>query len=214
MKRKTDLHSLAIAYYNAKTHVISNGYAPEIDWQDDLCFNEVTEQDFLKEIAWVVLASGMSDKVIRSVFPKMTNAFYNWESAEFIIENKRKIKRNALKVFNYEKKIDAILNISNTVYQSGFGTVKTLIEKEGVDFIITFPFMGPATSYHLAKNIGLQVAKPDRHLVRIANTTGYNCVNKMCTDIASLTEDKISVIDLVLWRYAAITKNYLSLFKA
>lgn len=214
MKRKINLNKLAVAYYQAKMDVISNGYSNEIDWQDDLNFEGITEQDFLKETAWVVLASGMSDRVIRSIFPKITDAFYSWNSSSEIIKNRTTIKRRALKIFNYEKKIDAILTISTNVHKNGFDIIKNSIEEHGIDYIITFPFMGPATSYHLAKNIGLQVAKPDRHLVRIAETSGYQCVHKMCKDLASLTEDKVSVIDIVLWRYAAITKNYLSLFRA
>ncbi len=83
---------------------------------------------------------------------------------------------------------------------------------DGVDYIAQFPFMGPATSYHFAKNIGLPVAKPDRHLNRIASTVGYSNPHAMCQDIAQFIGDKISVVDLVMWRYATLDKNYLELF--
>ncbi len=75
------------------------------------------------------------------------------------------------------------------------------IEHEGIDFIRTLQFMGPATSYHLAKNIGLDVVKPDRHLVRIAESAGGFSPNDFCEMIAQQTGDKVSVIDIVPARF-------------
>ena len=62
------------------------------------------------------------------------------------------------------------------------------------------PFMGPATSYHLAKNLGFQVAKPDRHLNRISESNGFKNAHELCEAIASQTREPISVVDGVLWR--------------
>ncbi len=69
--------------------------------------------------------------------------------------------------------------------------------------------MGEATSFHLAKNIGLNVAKPDRHLVRMSSALGFESVNILCSEISNLIEENISLIDLVLWRYATLDKNYI-----
>lgn len=71
------------------------------------------------------------------------------------------------------------------------------------------PWIGPITKYHLAKNLGFQVAKPDRHLVRIAKHFGYRDVQVMCAEIGNSTGDSIPVVDLILWRYANLngTKN-------
>ena len=72
--------------------------------------------------------------------------------------------------------------------------------------------MGPVTACHLAKNLGLDVVKPDRHLLRIAAVTGYQSPYEMCCDIAKVTSDKLSVIDLVIWRFATIQRQYLDHF--
>lgn len=63
-------------------------------------------------------------------------------------------------------------------------------------------FVEPTTSLHLAKNIGLPVAKPDRHICRIANTFGFDKVQRLCENIARVIDEPIQVIDVVLWRYA------------
>ena len=76
----------------------------------------------------------------------------------------------------------------------------------------SLPYIGPVTCYHLAKNIGLQVAKPDRHLTRLANHTGYNDVQLFCEDISRQTGDSIPAVDIVLWRFASITEGYLDFF--
>ena len=67
--------------------------------------------------------------------------------------------------------------------------------------------------YHLAKNLGLSFAKPDRHLVRIANLLRYNNVQDFCMVVSELSHDKIGVVDLVFWRFANITQNYLEVIK-
>ena len=85
-------------------------------------------------------------------------------------------------------------------------------QSEGVEFIQTLPFMGPATSYHLAKNIGLDVVKPDRHLLRMAAAVGYDSPSLLCEDIAASVGDRVSVVDVVLWRFATLNSNYTDYF--
>ncbi|MCL4328727.1 MAG: hypothetical protein M1410_04010 [Candidatus Thermoplasmatota archaeon] len=75
-----------------------------------------------------------------------------------------------------------------------------------------FPYIGPVTYYHLAKNIGIPVAKPDRHLSRLASRSGFRDVQEFCEFLSRKTGDRIQVIDIVLWRYATITKDYIEKF--
>jgi hypothetical protein len=74
----------------------------------------------------------------------------------------------------------------------------------GIDYLQTFDFIGPVTAFHLAKNIGLDVVKPDRHLLRLAAAAGCNHPSELCGAIAEVTGDKVSVINLILWRYATL----------
>lgn len=203
---------LAAAYFIAKETVIREGYEKEIEWQRNVSLNNLTESKFLKESAWVILSSGMNEIVIRKVFPKITNAFFNWESSETIYRNQSDCLESALNIFNNPKKIKAIIEIAKEISDVGFDRSLEFIENEGVSYLTKFPYIGPATSYHLAKNIGFNVVKPDRHLVRVAKSAGYADPHDLCSDLSEIVGDDIRIIDLVIWRYATLCKNYLELF--
>ena len=200
---------IAHGYFFAKSYIIKKGYANEIDWQDELDYDSLTEQKFLEEFSWVVIASGLNDKVVRKTFPAIKKNMFDFKSCELIVKQKKKCMINGLEVFNHKGKINAILFAAEYIHKHSFEMVKLKIMIEGVNFIQTFPYMGKATAYHLAKNLGLNVAKPDRHLIRISNLLGYEDPNTFCKDLSFQIEEKISLIDLVLWRYATIDRNYI-----
>ena len=88
------------------------------------------------------------------------------------------------------------------------------LKKNPLFMLQEFDYIGPVTMYHLAKNIGLPVAKPDRHLVRIAKMENYQDVQTFCQDVSKLSGDSIPVVDLVYWRYATIERNYLKVLSS
>lgn len=203
---------MADIYRKVKKNVIEKGFVEEIDWQNDVSFSQITESDFLREAGWVILSSGMRETIIRRKFLGISTAFFEWESAEKIVQNKERCLNAAMQHFGHFKKISAIIQIAKHVFGNGFDIVCKAIQAQGIQYIMKLPYMGPATSYHFAKNIGLHVAKPDRHLRRIAEVLGYYSPQLMCADIATMTGDKIPVIDLVFWRFATLDRNYLSYF--
>lgn len=207
------INKLIIAYLNAKKIVIEQGFRDEIAWQEKVNFMDMDETYFLREVAWVVLSSGMREYVIRKKFPQISEAFFDWKSAKKINLNKSGCKTRALSIFNNPNKISAIIEISSLIEMESFTFTKERIKNEGVDFIRTLPFMGPATSYHLAKNIGLDVVKPDRHLVRVTEVWGYRTPYEMCLAISKESGDRISVVDIVIWRFATLCRDYVPFFR-
>ena len=206
------IYRLASAYMDAKEFVIRNGYINEIDWQEDLSFECLTESNFLAEAAWVILSSGMKATVIEKLFTHLSRIFLEWNSACQIVESKTYCRKMALEIFNNPAKIDAIIYISEYIYTHGFDSVYDEIRQNGTEYLKTFPFIGPTTAFHLAKNIGLPVAKPDRHLVRVAQVAGYQCPAELCRDIADYICENVAVVDLVIWRYATLRDDYLNHF--
>lgn len=205
--------SLRHAYFVAKATVIQSGYGQEVHWQDTIQFRETTESDFLREAAWVVLSSGMRESVIRAKFPRITTAFLSWISADSIWRKRKSCARRALSVFGHQGKIQAVVEIARRVSTEGFDATHERLQAEGIEYIRTFPYLGPATAYHLAKNIGIDVAKPDRHLLRVAEATGFDTPASLCMRLSQLVGDKPSVVDLVIWRYATLETRYLDLFR-
>jgi hypothetical protein len=208
----TGLRTLAKAYYIAKSVVIQEGFAPEIDWQYQVSLDTLDEPTFLCEAAWVILNSGMRESVISSKFPSISKAFFNWQCSRTIVSHANKCRAKALRHFNHAAKIEAIINIATHVDLLGFRKVTELIAENGVAYLQQFPYIGPATSLHLAKNIGLPLAKPDRHLLRIASGLGYEKVQDLCSDISFITGEPVPVVDLVIWRYATRHKHQLFRF--
>ena len=194
------IEKLAHAYFFAKKYVIKNGYSNEIDWQEEIVFEDITESNFLKEAAWVILSSGMSYKVIANKFPDISDSFYNWQDINIIINNKKKCQKKALKIFNNPQKINAILYFADFLFKEDFNNLKKVLKKTGANYLLRFPYMGHATSLHLAKNIGLYTSKPDRHLQRISKTCGFDSTNELCKTISDRICENISVVDLVIWR--------------
>ena len=80
----------------------------------------------------------------------------------------------------------------------------------GIDSLVCLTLLmsrgSGVTCWHLAKNLGFQVAKPDRHLIRISKKAGFATPNDLCAAVAEVTGEPINVVDLVLWRYAALNR--------
>jgi hypothetical protein len=209
MRNKIDnLDKLGRVYFIAKDYVIQKGYSYEIDWQEQVNIQDLTAQSFLKEYSWVVLASGLSDKVVSKVFPKIKTILKNWLDLEYIATNCDLLEKSLLNVFNNKLKIKALLDTSLIVYSKGFDRIKSEIQKKGITYLKSFSFIGETTCFHIAKNIGLAYAKPDRHLLRISNKIGFDSPHVLCKLISEYVAEKIQVVDLVLWRYATLDNSY------
>lgn len=208
--KSAKMESLAHVYFYAKNFVVKQGYFDEIEWQDGLCFDQVTESDFLKEVAWVILSGGMNENVIRRIFPALSNAFCHFASSYQIIKNRERCLLKGTGIFNNPAKLNAIIAIAHQIHSNGYDLFADKIRAQGVDFIRQLPYLGPITSFHLAKNLGINIAKPDRHLVRIAANMGFGCPIEMCKELSNLIQEKSAVIDIVFWRFANINRDYLS----
>ncbi|HEV8286869.1 MAG TPA: hypothetical protein VGQ09_21315 [Chitinophagaceae bacterium] len=196
-------------YYNAKQTVYNNGYFHEIYWHEKIDIKNISNQVFLSEYAWVVLSSGMKESIIKNKFSLLSQVFYNWSDTLLIHKKQRELKIKALKVFNHSAKISALFFMAEYLNYNCVSVEIKKIKELGFEYLERFPFLGPATSLHFAKNLGFIISKPDRHLLRISKKFGYNCPFSFCKEIAKETGEKESVIDIVLWRYATLNKNYL-----
>ena len=208
MTTQAELQRIVDRYVDAKDFVIGQGFESEIDWQDNIEFSSIDESSFLREGAWVILNAGMRERTVRQKFPAICEAFLDFRSATDIVSRYRYCQSTALSHFNHSKKIDAILSMSFRVSSEGYRTIQRCIQYYGTSFLESFDFLGPKTSRHLAKNLGIKTSKPDRHMCRIANICGFSSVEEMCDGISQFTGDSIPVVDIVIWRFATLRKNY------
>lgn len=167
--------------------------------QSDLC--EFTESDLLREAAWVILCSGFREAYVRSCFSFVSLCFCEWESAALICENADLCRVTALSRFGNARKIEAIINTAKYVRETGFNIYKMAVLQDPITSLRCLPYIGVITAFHLAKNLGANVAKPDRHLSRFAAVQGFHNAHALCSAVAQATGDAQNVVDVVLWRY-------------
>ncbi len=206
------IENLVRAYLNAKRVVFAAGFGQEVVWQRTVSLKSLTEIQFLSEVAWVILSAGMKEAIVRKKFPDISRAFFFWESAQKIRKCAKDCFRTSIKTFNHPKKINAIIDVARRTDAVGFDQLRVEIVNAPLETLQQFPFIGPVTVFHLAKNIGVPVAKPDRHLKRLACACGFTDVQDFCHVIANQVGDGIPEIDIVLWRFATLLENYVTEF--
>ena len=177
-------------YKDAKKYCIEHGFSDEIDFVKNRRFKQMNAERFFMECVYVILNSGMKNQIAEGIFKKFRDSYYK---SEIHIQS-------ALRVVSHQGKNRAIKEIWMR-YRHHFEQLKMLqTTDEKLEFLESLPWIGPITKYHLARNLGMDVAKPDRHLQRIADKFNHKDVNEMCKEISEQTGDKIGVIDLILWR--------------
>lgn len=170
-------------YQRAYAYVVSAGFHREIEYTRQLRFDKVNDEIFLMEYAFVVLSAGMKNQVAQRIFSKFT-------------------KNLDPMVVGHIGKRGAIVCAIKEHHQ---WLLQLRIASDKVSYLETLPWIGGITKYHLARNLGLDVVKPDRHLVRLATTFRYPDPATMCQAISEETGERVGVVDVVLWRYSNLT---------
>lgn len=168
-------------YLTLKKNMIKMGFQKDIEFYENLK-PPVNEISFFIQYLHVVLNSGMKNEIANKIFDKIIAA----------INNNIPIS----KVFNHKGKVKAINIVWSNMYEI-FRNYELSFDK--LKYLESLPYIGKITKYHLAKNIGFDCCKPDRHLLRIAKK--YKTTpEKLCKKLSELSGDKIAVVDVVLWR--------------
>ncbi|WP_143750512.1 hypothetical protein [Mesorhizobium sp. WSM4308] len=141
--------------------------------------------DFALEAIFVICNSGMKNTVARRIFEKCRDELFRGG--------------NARNVFGHLGKATAINDIWNGRADL-FTRYMAAIDK--LEFCASLPWIGNITKYHLAKNFGADVAKPDVHLQRLADREGTTA-QALCERLAKETGWRTATIDVVLWRACA-----------
>ncbi len=172
-------------FHHLIARLVAEGFAvDDILWSEKADAPKHPEQ-FALETIFVICNSGMQNKIARQIFERCRLA---------IFENK-----SVKEVFGHPGKAAAIDEIwaNRQTYFNGY-----IQASDKIEFCKSIPWIGGITCYHLAKNFGAPVAKPDVHLQRLADRHSLPPQN-LCEEIASKTGFKIGTVDLILWRGCA-----------
>lgn len=170
-------------FLELKQKIIRAGYNEEIVWAESIkpCDNAAA---FFDEYMWVVLSSGMKNQIARLIEERIYKA---WE-----------LGKETAAAFGHQGKVLAIDYVRKNK-DLIFELYQTSDNK--IDYLKSLPHIGDITKYHLAKNLGFDIAKPDRHLQRIATSYGLDTFS-LCKKLADETGYRIATVDLIIWRAA------------
>lgn len=155
------------------------------------------------EVGPLALCSGFRESAVRRVFDHVSLCFCDWESAEAIVSAGEICCATAASTFANRLKLRGIFSAAKYINDIGFDEFKRSVLADPINRLQSLPFIGPITSWHLAKNLGLDVAKPDRHLVRVSEHLGFLSADDLCRELAASTGEQAKVVDLIVWRYIA-----------
>lgn len=160
------------------------GYGSIIDWSEGIAAPADADA-FADQAIYVICNSGMSNVVAFGIYERCMTALRAGQSAASVFGHPG--KRVA---------IDAIWADRHRLFEGYERSPAPL------DYLRSLPWIGPVTAYHLAKNLGADVAKPDVHLERLAAREGTS-TEKLCRRLARQTGYRVATIDTVLWRACA-----------
>lgn len=164
------------------------GYGDDITWSEGVGPPE-TPEDFALEAAFVICNSGMKNTVARRIFERIVPLLEAGQSA-----------RGG---FGHKGKAAAIDKIWAAREDLHFVYMTCETDAERLEWLAALPWIGGITKFHLAKNFGVDVAKPDVHLQRLAELHGETA-QSLCERLAAGTPFRARTIDLLLWRACAI----------
>lgn len=156
----------------------------DVEWANG-CKMPDSPEDFALEVIYVICNSGMKHKVAVGIFERCKSA---------VLEG-----QPVINYFGHQGKaaaIEVIWRDRARLY------AEYAAAPDKVAYAETLPWIGKITAYHVAKNFGAQVAKPDVHLQRLANLERVTA-QQLCERLAAETGYRVPAVDTVLWRACA-----------
>lgn len=158
--------------------------ADDIQWSQDLC-PPADAKSFAEEVVFVICNSGMKNTIARQIYRRCIDALCE--------------ARPVADVFGHKGKAAAIEHVWHGRQQI---FADYLAADDKLAFLQALPWIGGITKFHLAKNFGQDVAKPDVHLQRLADREACTA-QQLCDRLAAEVGLRAATVDTVLWRACA-----------
>lgn len=170
--------------FNLLVQLLGDEARDDIEWAEALT-DPTGPDDFAEEVIFVICNSGMRYTVARQIYERCMLALGQ--------------SRPVASAFGHVGKAAAIEKIW---WERRELFAAYLAATDKLDFLVSLPWIGDITKYHLAKNFGVNVAKPDVHLQRLADREGCTA-QALCERLAVATGYRVATVDTVLWRACA-----------
>jgi hypothetical protein len=175
---------ISVADFNRMIEALGDVATEDIAWSESVGL-PVDAADFAGEAIWVICCSGMKFSVARIIQERVNSAL---DAGQPVFE-----------VFKHAHKARAI----ETIHAERERLFREFLAAEDkLAYCETLPHIGSITKFHLARNFGVDCAKPDVHLQRLADLEGTTA-QELCARLAAQTGYRIGTVDLVIWRACA-----------
>jgi 3-methyladenine DNA glycosylase Tag len=199
---------------------------------------KITDKFLLEELSWITYAGGFRYDVIRKYWPKITEAFSGFDvckvselyedidvQAKLICEKSgfRNITKAKWCIFNAQRIIQldcefrASGGLKGYFLQIARMDIRQIVENTPI-FLndLRFKGIGKTTIFHLLKNVGIDIFKPDIHVCRmlqklglVSKTSSILDICKAMYSLASSYDIKVSELDTLLFVYGKTTADRL-----
>lgn len=180
---------------------VRKNFPSDIDYSVEaihpIILDQMTMQDFYRQYAYVVYNSGFNNSVIEMKWPRLLQAYRDFHVV-YVSNFPERVYSEAMQIIGHEGKVRAIVDTAKIIRTLGWPKFK---EEVKVDFMTLkrFPFIADKTVYHLARNMGFDTIKPDRHLKKMAARYFLDPFT-MCNRIKDETGLSLHMIDTIIWR--------------
>ena len=197
---------------------------------------KLTNNQILAEICWIIYCSGFKFDVIQKYWPKISNALRSFDVAQVArlsldiettanevcsksgFKNKRKALwciNNAQRIIDLDEEFSKGGGLKGYFLElSRFDTLSLVKMAPNVLQELKFKGIGNVTIFHLLKNLGLDVFKPDLHVCRLLERVGLINQNTTILEIYSIMSNiakanglKVKELDSLLFMYGKITSD-------
>ncbi|MDH0342121.1 hypothetical protein [Chromobacterium haemolyticum] len=174
---------------------VDSNWGRQIEWAETVK-RPLTADAMAQELIFVICNSGMNHKVARGIYSRVMPALVAGHHPNTVFHHKGKAA-GMMKIWSEREAL--------------FEKLGTLQDSDVPAWCGSLPWIGAITKWHAAKNLGADVAKPDRWLVRLANAVGET-VDELCGRLSRESNDRVATVDLVLWW--ALANKHLSISEA
>jgi hypothetical protein len=172
---------LSLTQYQQLRDRVDAAFPKDITWSQTIT-PPTSADDLASEAIFVICNSGMRATVARPIYEKVMAALQRGDQTRTVFKHPHKATS-----------IDSIWATRHALLASFQAAIDQLAWCDAL------PHIGGITKYHLAKNLGVDCAKPDRWLVRVAQCGGET-VDALCQRLARAHGDRVATVDYVIWR--------------
>ena len=143
--------------------------------------------DFALRVCYVIVNSGMKWTVAKEIWERMKPSLVETGTVGDTFGHPGK-----------RKSIEQVI-ADRDVHFASLNDAWEKSRDDVIEFCGTLPHIGGVTKFHLAKNLGVDVAKPDVWLERVAAESGED-VQTMCERLSVESKDRVATVDYVVWK--------------